>query len=66
MPKGSAHPDIETLKQEQELVAFFKAAGLDVYTPDVQAFRAYAQRQYLQSSLSKSWLPGMLDKINAL
>jgi TRAP-type transport system periplasmic protein len=56
----------EYLKQEQELVAFFKSAGLDVYTPDLQAFRTYAQRQYLQSPLSKSWLPGMLDKINAL
>jgi TRAP-type C4-dicarboxylate transport system substrate-binding protein len=56
----------EYLKQEQELVAFFKSGGLDVYTPDVQAFRTYAQRQYLQSPLSKSWPPGMLEKINAL
>ena len=56
----------EYLKQEQELVAFFKSAGLDVYTPDVAAFRAYAQKQYLQSPLSKAWMPGMLDKINAL
>ena len=54
------------LSQEQELVAYFKTAGLDIYTPDVQAFRTYAQKQYLQSPLSKSWLPGMLDKINAL
>ncbi len=56
----------EYLRQEQELVAFFKSAGLDVYTPDVAAFREYAQRQYLQSPLSKSWPAGMLEKINAL
>ena len=56
----------EYIKQEQELVAFFKSAGLDVYTPDLKAFRTYAQQQYLQSPLSKSWPPGMLDKINAL
>lgn len=56
----------EYLKQEQELVAYFKGEGLDIYTPDVQAFRAYAQKQYLQSPLSKSWPPGMLDRINAL
>lgn len=31
-----------------------------------EAFRAYAQQQYLQSPLSKSWPPGMLEKINAL
>jgi TRAP-type transport system periplasmic protein len=64
--KAFAWSTAEYLKQEQELVAFFKAAGLDVYTPDVPAFRAHAQRQYLQSPLSKSWPPGMLDKINAL
>ena len=56
--KSFAWSTAEYLKQEQELVAFFKSAGLDVYTPDVAAFRAYAQRQYLQSSLSKSWPAG--------
>ena len=64
--KSFAWSTAEYLKQEQELVGFFKSAGLDIYTPDVQAFRAYAQRQYLQSPLSKSWPPGMLDRINAL
>ena len=64
--KAFAWSTAEYLKQEQELVAFFKSAGLDVYTPDVSAFRSHAQKQYLQSPLSKSWPPGMLDKINAL
>ena len=64
--KAFAWSTADYLKQEQELVGFFKSAGLDIYTPDVQAFRSYAQRQYLQSPLSKSWPPGMLDKINAL
>jgi TRAP-type transport system periplasmic protein len=61
-----AWSNAEYIKQEQELVAFFKGAGLDVYTPDLKAFRAYAQKQYLQSPMSKSWIPGMLEKINAL
>jgi len=64
--KAFAWSTTEYLKQEQELVAFFKSANLDVYTPDVAAFRAYAQKQYLQSPLSKSWPPGVLEKINAL
>jgi len=64
--KAFAWSTAEYLKQEQELVAFFKGAGLDVYTPDLVAFRNFAQKQYLQSPLSKSWPPGMLDKINAL
>jgi TRAP-type C4-dicarboxylate transport system substrate-binding protein len=64
--KAFAWSTAEYIKQEQELVAFFKTAGLDVYAPDLPAFRSYAQRQYLQSQLSKSWPPGMLEKINAL
>jgi TRAP-type C4-dicarboxylate transport system substrate-binding protein len=53
-------------KQEAELVDFFKAQGLQVYTPDVAAFRKYAQDKYLASDLAKDWPQGMLDKINAL
>jgi TRAP-type transport system periplasmic protein len=64
--KAFAWSTAEYQKQEQELAAFFKSVGLDVYTPDVAAFRAFAQKQYLQSPLSKSWPAGMLDKINAL
>jgi TRAP-type transport system periplasmic protein len=56
----------EHLKQEAELIAFFKGKGLDVYTPDVNAFRSFAQKKYLESELAKSWPTGMVDKINAL
>ena len=34
--------------------------------PDVAAFRANAQKLYLDSELAKSWPEGILDKINAL
>lgn len=54
------------LKREEELVALFKEKGLDIYTPDVAAFRSFAQAKYLESDLSKDWPEGMLDKINAL
>jgi hypothetical protein len=37
-----------------------------VYAPDVNAFRAYAQKVYLASDEAKSWPPGLLDKINAM
>lgn len=53
-------------KQEAELVEFFKSKGLQVYTPDVAAFRKFAQDKYLASALAKDWPAGMLDKINAL
>jgi len=64
--KAFAWSDAEYLKQEAELIAFFKEAGLDVYEPDVAAFRDYSNRKYLESPLSKDWPEGMLEKINAL
>ena len=53
-------------EEEAELADGFKKQGLDVYTPDVNAFRAYAQKVYLASDEAKSWPPGMLDKIAAV
>jgi TRAP-type transport system periplasmic protein len=47
-------------------VDLFKGKGLDIYTPDVEAFRKYAQEKYLASDLAKDWPAGMVDKINAL
>jgi TRAP-type C4-dicarboxylate transport system substrate-binding protein len=54
------------LDREAELVQFFKDEGLNVYTPDVDAFREHAQQMYLESDFAADWPEGMLDKINAL
>jgi len=54
------------LKLEDELAQFFKDQGLDVYTPDVEAFRKHVQAEYLKSDFAKDWPAGMVDKINAL
>jgi tripartite ATP-independent transporter DctP family solute receptor len=56
----------EHLKQETQLATFFKEKGLNVYTPDLKAFREFAQKKYLASDLAKSWPAGMVDKINAM
>lgn len=56
----------EHLRKEGELVEFMKQQGLEVYTPDLAAFRDFAQKRYLASDLAKGWVPGMLDRINAL
>jgi TRAP-type transport system periplasmic protein len=56
----------EHLKREAELADGFKKQGLEVYTPDVNAFRGYAQKIYLASDEAKSWAPGVLDKIAAI
>lgn len=46
-----ASSEAEYIEQEPELVA---------------AFRAFADKKYLESPLSKDWPEGMLEKINAL
>jgi TRAP-type transport system periplasmic protein len=54
------------LAREAELVEQFKSAGLNIYEPDLEAFRSHVQEQYLASELAASWPEGMVDKINAL
>src|SRR5689334_17196018 len=56
----------EHLKREAELADGFRKQGLQVYAPNVDAFRAYAQKVYLSSDDAKEWPKGMLEKINAL
>jgi TRAP-type C4-dicarboxylate transport system substrate-binding protein len=56
----------EHLKREADLAKSFEEKGLKIYTPDVAAFRDYAQKMYLESDLAKAWPEGMLDKINGL
>jgi tripartite ATP-independent transporter DctP family solute receptor len=64
--KALAWSTAEHLKREAELAEGFKKAGLDVYAPDVRAFREHAQKVYLGSSEAKDWPKGMLEKISAL
>jgi len=54
------------LEQEKELVDYFKSQGLEVYSPNVDAFREAAQKKYLASSLAADWPKGMLERINAV
>ena len=56
----------EHIKREAELAEGFRKQGLDVYVPDVNAFRTYAQKIYMASDEAKDWPKGMLEKINAL
>ena len=54
------------LAREAALVDQFRGAGLEIYEPDVAAFRAHAQEQYLASEMAASWPEGVIDQINAL
>jgi TRAP-type transport system periplasmic protein len=64
--KAIAWSAAEHVKRESELAEGFRRGGLEVYRPNIDAFREHAQKVYLASDEAKSWPPGMLDKINAL
>src|SRR3954471_14820180 len=64
--KAIAWSAAEHQKREAELAEGFRKQGLQVYTPDQNAFRNYAQKVYLGSDEAKEWPKGMLEKINAL
>jgi TRAP-type C4-dicarboxylate transport system substrate-binding protein len=52
------------VKDEAEIVDFFKAQGMKVVTPDVAAFRKTVQEKYLTSEMAKTWPKGLLKRIN--
>ena len=51
--------------QEAETLEYFKKEGKKVYTPDVDAFRTFAQKKYVDK-YGKDWPKGALERINAI
>lgn len=54
------------IKEEGQLVEFFKKEGLQVTTPDLDAFRKSVQEKYQSSEYAKVWTKGMVERINAV
>lgn len=53
------------IREEGQIVDFFRQQGLQVSTPDVDAFRRAVQDTYAKSDYAKVWPAGLLDRINA-
>src|SRR5882724_10140851 len=51
--------------QEQDAIEFFRKEGKQVYAPDQNAFRAFAQKKYLDKYASE-WPKGAIERINAI
>jgi TRAP-type C4-dicarboxylate transport system substrate-binding protein len=51
--------------EEKTTLDFFKAQGKKIYTPDLAAFRSYAQKKYVDK-YGADWPKGALERINAL
>ena len=54
------------IKEEAQLVDFFKKEGLQVSMPDVEAFRKTVQAAYQNSDYAKVWPKGLVERINAV
>lgn len=54
------------LALEEELADYFREQGLQVYEPDIEAFRTRVQAAYLASEFAEDWPEGMLEQINAI
>ncbi len=62
---AAAYNNDNNIKEESQLVEFFKKEGLQVTVPDVDAFRKSVQTTYLNSDYAKVWPKGLLERINA-
>ena len=62
---ASAYNNENRIKEEGQLVEFFRKEGLTVSTPDVDAFRKSVQATYMNSDYAKVWPKGLLERINA-
>lgn len=62
---AAAYNNDNRVKEETQLVEFFKKEGLQVTTPDVEAFRKSVQTVYQNSDYAKVWPKGLVERINA-
>ena len=54
------------LREEAQIIDYFRQQGLAVTTPDLTAFRLKVQQAYMGSDYAKQWPSGILERINAV
>ena len=52
------------IRDEKEVVEFFKQQGLKIVYPNVDEFRRVVQEKYLKSEYANIWPKGLLQRIN--
>ena len=57
---------LKQLEKESNLAEFIRSQGVEIYTPDLEAFRTHVQEQYIGSEFAAAWPDGVLERINAL
>ena len=64
--KAAKFNDENRVREEKELVEFFRAKGIEITVPDVAAFRKTVQDAYLKSEYAEKWPRGLLARINSV
>jgi TRAP-type C4-dicarboxylate transport system substrate-binding protein len=54
------------LKEEAQILDFFKKQGLKVNKPNEEAFRKAVQAAYDKSEMAQSWPKGLMDRISSI
>jgi len=63
---AAAYGRLKQLDKENNLAEFIRSQGVEIYTPDLAAFRKHVQAQYVGSEFAATWSDGVLERINAL
>ncbi len=63
---AAAYGRLKQLDKENSLAEFIRSQGVEIYTPDLEAFRTHVQAQYVGTEASEAWPEGVLERINAL
>ncbi|WP_370228397.1 TRAP transporter substrate-binding protein DctP [Cognatishimia sp.] len=63
---AAAYGRLKQLDKENNLADFIRSQGVEIYTPDLAAFREHVQSQYVGSEAAAAWPEGVLERINAL
>ncbi len=63
---AAAYGRLKQLDKENSLADFIRSQGVEIYTPDLEAFRTHVQAQYVGSEFAATWPEGVLERINAL
>lgn len=64
--KAAKFNDENRVREEKELLELFRKQGIEITTPDVDAFRKTVQAAYLKSEYAQQWPKGLLERINAV
>ena len=60
---AAAYGRLKQLDKENNLAEFIRSQGVEIYTPDLAAFRKHVQAQYVGSEFAATWPNGVWKEL---